>query len=203
MRRHIKTALIVAGVLMLLLAGLIHVAGAEDPANSIWEEIPHEEKTTYINKEEQGKDMGVTGPVQEIQEGECQKDAPAAGPVIEVSYDEAQLLLRIAQAEAGNQGEEGMWLVMSVVLNRVASPDFPDSIREVIFQDYQFTSVLDGNFDKAVISEPCHEALARIESGDVAKEIIGFEVKTSEELDNYFSPAFEYRDHRFYTKKGD
>ena len=37
MRRHIKTALIVAGVLMLLLAGLIHAAGAEDPASSIWE----------------------------------------------------------------------------------------------------------------------------------------------------------------------
>ena len=170
---------------------------------SIWEEIPSEETYSNIHQEGKTENMGLDEPVQEIQTGECKKDASAAGPVNEVTYEEAQLLLRIAQAEAGNQGEEGMWLVMSVVMNRVASPDFPDSISEVIFQESQFASVSDGNFDKAVISEPCHEALARIESGDVAPKIIGFEVKTSEVLDEYFVAAFEYRDHRFYTMKGD
>lgn len=118
---------------------------------------------------------------------------------IEITYDEAQLLLKVAQAEAGNQGSDGMWLVMSVILNRVDSSDFPDSITEVVTQKYQFSTVLNGSIDKVEISPECHEALARIERGDVAPEIIGFETTKSKTLDRYFSPAFAYRDHQFYT----
>lgn len=118
---------------------------------------------------------------------------------VEITYEEAQLLLKVAQAEAGNQGSDGMWLVMSVVLNRVNNSEFPDSITDVINQKYQFSTVLNGSIDKVEISPECHEALARIERGDVAPEIIGFETSKSKTLDKYFSYAFAYRDHQFYT----
>ena len=54
--------------------------------------------------------------------------------VIEMNIDEAQELLKIAYAEAGNQGEDGQWLVMSVIINRVNSSEFPNTIHEVIYQ---------------------------------------------------------------------
>lgn len=114
----------------------------------------------------------------------------------EFTYEEAQLLMGIAQAEAGNQGTDGMWLVMSVVLNRVENEDFPNSIRKVIYQDHQFYTK---GIGKTEISPECHEALARIERGDIAPEIVAFERTTSKKLDKYFSAAFEYRDHKFYT----
>ena len=50
-----------------------------------------------------------------------------------------ELLQKIAVSEAGNQGPDGMWLVMCVVMNRVESEDFPDTISEVINQKGQFT----------------------------------------------------------------
>ena len=116
----------------------------------------------------------------------------------EFTYEEAQLLMGIAQAEAGNQGTDGMWLVMSVVLNRVKSPEFPDSIKAVIYQESQFYAK---GIGKTEISPECHEALARIERGDVAPQIIAFEKTTNRTLEKYFSSAFGYRDHQFYTLK--
>lgn len=116
--------------------------------------------------------------------------------VNEFSYEEARLLMGIAQAEAGNQGTDGMWLVMSCVYNRVHSDAFPDSYYSVIYQPHQFYSK---GIGKTEISTECHEALAKIEMGFVAPEIVAFEKTTSQTLDQYFSSAFEYRDHKFYT----
>lgn len=129
---------------------------------------------------------------------------------IEFTQEEATALLKIAQAEAGNQGEDGLWLVMSVVLNRVNDESFPDNVLDVINQKsktkggkivYQFATVKNGTYAKADPIAEAHLALARIEQGEVAPEIIAFENKKSSDLDKYFDRAFEYRDHRFYTKK--
>lgn len=128
----------------------------------------------------------------------------------EFTFEEAQALMKLATAEAGNQGEDGMWLVMSTVLNRRSEEDWPDSILDVIYENhqtkdgrkiYQFETVSNGMIDRVEISQEAHDALARIEKGEVAPQIIAFENKRSEALDKYFMPAFEHRDHRFYTKK--
>jgi len=116
---------------------------------------------------------------------------------VELTYEDAQLLMKIADAESHNQGPDGEWLVMSVVINRVNSPEFPDNVHDVIYQDYQFYT----KGMKKEASQEAHEALARIEKGDVAPEIIGFEKTTNKSLEKYFSSAFDYRDHRFYTLK--
>lgn len=116
--------------------------------------------------------------------------------VNEFTYEDAQLLMGIAEAEAGNQGTDGMWLIMSVVLNRVNSSEFPDNIHDVIYQQYQFYAK---GIGKTEITPECHEALARIEMGEVAPQIVAFEKTTSKTLDKYFCSAFEYRDHKFYT----
>lgn len=110
-------------------------------------------------------------------------------------------LCRIAQAEAGNQTEDGMYLVMSVVLNRMASDAFPASIHSVIHQKGAFSAVQNGSFDKAEPSEECLMAFERIAGGDIAPEIIAFETKSSDVLDQYFRYAFTHKDHKFYTKK--
>lgn len=119
--------------------------------------------------------------------------------VNEFTYDEAQLLMKVAEAEAGNQGEDGMWLVMSVIVNRVNDDTFPDNVTDVVMQKHQFATVSTGAIDKAEISADCHKALARIEMGEVAPEIVAFETTQSKKLEKYFFSAFEYRDHVFYT----
>ena len=165
-----------------------------------WEKVNSEEIQTVIKETEQTEDLPVNGIV-----SECEQET------VELTFEEAQLLMKIAQAEAGNQGPDGMWLVMSVVLNRVRDESFPSSITDVVYQKartkkgnivHQFSSVADKRIEEqTVLSKEAHEALARIESGEVAAKIIAFEVKDSTALDKYFEYAFTFRDHRFYTKK--
>ena len=84
--------------------------------------------------------------------------------------DDSQMLMKIAMAEAEGESVNGKAMVMLVVLNRVLSNQFPDSIEEVIFQHYgdvwQFSTVADGG--RYWATEPddeCAEALALVESG--------------------------------------
>ena len=64
-------------------------------------------------------------------------EAPLVQSPLLVSKDwsskDAYLLAKIAMAEAEGESTEGKALVMLVVLNRVLSDDFPDTIGEVIF----------------------------------------------------------------------
>jgi hypothetical protein len=51
------------------------------------------------------------------------------------------LLAKLITAEAGDEPYEGQVAVGAVVLNRVRSSEFPNSIREVIYQTGQFSSL--------------------------------------------------------------
>lgn len=88
----------------------------------------------------------------------------------EITYEEAQMLMKIAMAEAEADGIEGKAMVMAVVLNRVADDRFPDSIEGVIFQKYngkyQFSPIGDGRYYTAEPDVECHLALAEIERGE-------------------------------------
>ena len=123
----------------------------------------------------------------------------------EFSYEDAQMLMRIAEAEAGNQGVEGMGLVMAVVLNRVKDEDFPGTIKDVIFQPRHFSSVSTGSYYKVKISPEAHEALADIEMGiPYDTSIIGFEATyNGRSLEKWFQYAYTIGGHDFYVKKGE
>lgn len=174
---------------------------------SIW---PTSDPTIYPSLEIEylQKEALADPPVIEYESGTIQKETHTEA--IEFTQEEATALLKIAQAEAGNQGADGCWLVMSVIINRTKDESFPDNVLDVINEKhknkkgheiYQFESVKNGSYQTAEPGVDAHLALARIEQGEVAPEIIGFENKRSAALDRYFDSVFEYRDHRFYTKK--
>ena len=83
-----------------------------------------------------------------------------------ITYEEAQMLMKIAMAEAESDGVEGKAMVMAVILNRVNDDRFPDSIEGVIFQEGQFSPIADGRYKKAVPDVECNLALAEIEMGE-------------------------------------
>ncbi|MBR5490499.1 MAG: cell wall hydrolase [Oscillospiraceae bacterium] len=64
-------------------------------------------------------------------------------------------LSRVIYAESGNQPLAGMIGVGNVVLNRVNTPSFPDSVYEVIFQQGQFSVVDNG----MIYSAPSERAI--------------------------------------------
>ncbi|WP_227763821.1 cell wall hydrolase [Zhaonella formicivorans] len=61
-----------------------------------------------------------------------------------VSAEEFELLAKIVYGESRGEPFKGQVAVAAVVLNRVKSPKFPNTIKGVIFQPGAFTAVVDG-----------------------------------------------------------
>lgn len=91
-------------------------------------------------------------------------------PLYEFSDDEMEVLLRIVEAEAGSEDEDGRLLVANVILNRVESDRFPDNVTDVVFQQSggvtQFSPVASGRYYKVKISEETVSAVGRALMGE-------------------------------------
>lgn len=86
-----------------------------------------------------------------------------------VSFDELYLLSRFINCEAGSiwVSDELRMCVGEVVLNRVASPEYPDSIEEVIYQEGQYEKVGTEEFQN--LTQPalvCVDAAMRLLLGE-------------------------------------
>ncbi|WP_461570850.1 cell wall hydrolase, partial [Thermincola ferriacetica] len=57
------------------------------------------------------------------------------------------LLAKAVYAEARGEPFEGQVAVAAVILNRLAAPGFPKTIRDIIFQPWAFTAVIDGQIN--------------------------------------------------------
>lgn len=71
------------------------------------------------------------------------------------NYEDLYLLAQIIHAEAKGEPYEGKLAVGNVIHNRVKSEQFPDSIRNVIFQKGQFQPVMNGS----IYNEPSEESI--------------------------------------------
>lgn len=69
---------------------------------------------------------------------------------IDNSGDMVDLLARLINGEARGEPYKGQVAVGAVVMNRVKSSEFPDTISGVIYQKGQFSCVTDGQFNKPI-----------------------------------------------------
>lgn len=118
----------------------------------------------------------------------------------EMFYDDLTLLACVVWAEAGNQDLRGKELVVDVVLNRVDDDSFPDTIREVIFQKGQFSTVTDGALEKAYwnMTDDCYNAVRNELCGRNDYEALFF---CSLGYNYYGEPMYKYGDHYFSKKE--
>ena len=75
------------------------------------------------------------------------------------SAQESYLLAKIAMAEAEGCNTQTKTLIIMSVLNRVWSDEFPDTIKDVIFQENQFSPIDNGRWDRVEPNEDCYEAV--------------------------------------------
>ena len=124
----------------------------------------------------------------------------------EIMYGEIELLAQVIEAEAGNQDELGKRYVADVILNRVDSALFPDTIEEVIYQagPTQFSCMNDGNFNKAgwqISEESFRVAFEEYTEHRVNQDIMYYR---TEKYSSSGTPAFKHGDHYFSTlQKGE
>lgn len=85
-----------------------------------------------------------------------------------VDFEELYLLAKIIYAEAGSSWLSDEWkmCVGEVVLNRVASPEFPNTIEEVIYQRGQYYSRGSRYFASLKPSERCVRIALRLLTGE-------------------------------------
>ena len=186
--RPIKVATV--AVFSVMFFGSIFILNKNAPNRSIYgAEITRNAPVTSSNGPENDLDY-LTGEIYH----ETEK-------TLEIGTEDAQMLKQIAMAEAEGEGTYGKALVMGVVLNRMQSDEFPDTVEGVIFQPKQFSVVLDGGRYYSVIpDQECAEALELIESGwDETDGAMYFE---SCRGDSWHSRnlelLYQYGNHRFY-----
>ena len=96
------------------------------------------------------------------------KEEETVEPAVSLSNEEKDLFARLVEAEAKGESYEGKVAVATVVLNRVESPEFPDTvtnvINEVVGSAYAFSPVQNGEINKPASDESkraVEEALTR------------------------------------------
>lgn len=116
--------------------------------------------------------------------------------------EDSYLLAKIAMAEAEGESIQGKTLVILVVLNRVHNEDFPNTIQDVIFEENQFTPVINGRFNKVEPDTDCWEAVQVVMEAqyDYSGGALYFE--SCDDADNWHSRNLDFLyqcgNHKFY-----
>lgn len=131
-----------------------------------------EQDISKNSQKEAGKDTADTAEKESKEIKNTKKKTSPAKKENKTNYDisefsnkELHILERIVEAEAGDQTLKGRIMVAHVVLNRVASDEFPNTIKSVVFQNnsstYQFSPVKDGRYYEVTISKKTKKAVAK------------------------------------------
>lgn len=119
--------------------------------------------------------------------------------------DEAYMLAKISMAEAEGEDTEGKALVILVVLNRVWSDEFPDTIEEVITQKKQFAAYENGRYDRVEPNEDCYRALelVQVSHWNESQNATYFERTTDEETwhNSNLKKLFTHGNHTFFIEE--
>lgn len=93
------------------------------------------------------------------------------------TQDDLNVLTRIIHGEASGQSWNFQVAVGSVVLNRVKSKKFPNTIRGVVFQKGQYAATWDGNYNKTPSEQSKRVAKYLLENGSQLPSYVIFQAE--------------------------
>lgn len=127
---------------------------------------------------------------------------------ITLTEQEKNYLLHLVAAEAGGCDMVGQILVANVVLNRVESSVFPNTVEGVIFQKNQFSPTINGAIWSSTITDSVREAVDRALNGEDFSEGATFfsararlDYNSMSWFDNNLNWLFKHDGHEFYSLK--
>ena len=162
------------------------------------------EREEYLKAEKAGEEALIEA----VKQAQERYETEASKTIIESKdwdADESYMLAKIAMAEAEGEDTEGKALVILVVLNRVWSEDFPNTIKEVIAEEGQFTAYKNGRYDRVEPNEDCYRALemVQVENWDKSQGALYFERTSTEDTwhNTHLKKLFTHGNHTFYTEQ--
>jgi N-acetylmuramoyl-L-alanine amidase len=131
-----------------------------------------------------------------VQEPVVEEPAVQETPVAPVSAtdNEIELLALVTMAEAEGESVEGKRLVIDTVLNRVDSTRWPDTIKGVIYQPGQFTSMSNGRSDRCRVTDEVRQLVREELLSRTNSEVVYFRTK---HYTKYGTPLFKVGNHYF------
>ena len=94
--------------------------------------------------------------------------ASAQNAAVSVSQSDLDLMAAIIECEAGGEPYEGKIGVGAVIMNRIRSSQFPNTLSEVIYQSGQFSPVASGKLSSVLsrgASQACYDAARDVFAG--------------------------------------
>lgn len=74
-------------------------------------------------------------------------------PELPLTEDEIDLVALVTMAEAEGEPEDGKRLVIDVILNRLDSPRFPDTVKDVVYAKNQFEVMVNGRIERCYVRD--------------------------------------------------
>ena len=125
-------------------------------------------------------------------QGVVEKQKPE--PEISMSKDDMKLIAQMTMAEAEGESEYGQRLVIDTILNRVDSSTFPDTVYDVLYQPYQFSSIKDGRFARCHVKKELYKLVVEEVHNRTNYDVIFFRTG---HYSKYGTPRFKEDSHYF------
>lgn len=140
---------------------------AHDQIERINAQIAMEEKAAEAKRQAEEEAKKAEEEAKKAAEEAARKaEEEKALHAMSVSSEDYQVLLRIVQAEAGVCDDEGKILVANVILNRVRSGEFPNTVQGVVYEPSQFSPVSNGSIDSVKVTEDTKRCVDRALAGE-------------------------------------
>lgn len=111
-----------------------------------------------------------------------------------MTNDEYELFAKCVEAEAGTEGFTGKQYVVDVILNRVDSDKYPDTVKDVIMQKHQFEVVSNGRIYDVTPTEEIYKVINTELESQLDNEITSFRMS---HYHSFGTPKFHYKNHYF------
>lgn len=148
------------------------IANAESEKKKLEEQLEYwEDYEKELEAQKAREDLARWEEIQNMDRGDW------AGVPYAPAEGEAYLLAAIIQCESEGEPYEGKLAVGSVVLNRVRSSSFPNTITGVVYQKKQFSPVASGRLAyrlEAGVNDECKRAALEVLNGNITLNCLFF-----------------------------
>lgn len=136
------------------------------------ESILKQQKIEQASREQASREESIRNEHNGAEEEETTSPQNSGGSDYVPASSDLDMLAALIECEAGNQTYYGMLCVGAVVMNRINSSSFPNTLYDVLYQPYQFTPVTVSNRFSLVLArganETCYKAAREVlEQGNI------------------------------------
>lgn len=110
---------------------------------------------TALRQYQESNNLPVTGIADETT---LKKMGITIGDIPTATDANINLLARIISAEGRGESYVGQVAIGAVICNRIEHPSFPDTLQGVIYQNGEFTAIVDGQFNEPVAESAYYAA---------------------------------------------